>query len=69
MIIISLFNIRKDMEKISTSQNIIITKKWDNNTKSQEIMKVLNSVSDKDIDNIWEEIKKDNERREICTEI
>jgi hypothetical protein len=40
------------MERISTSQNIIITKKRDNNTKSQELMKVLNSVSDKDIDNI-----------------
>ena len=64
MIIISLFNIRKDMERINTSQNIIISKKWDNNTKSQELMNVLNSVSDKDIDNIWEEIKKDNERRE-----
>lgn len=64
MNIISLFNIRKNMERISTSQNIIVTKKWDNNTKSQELMKVLNSVSEKDIDNIWEEIKKDNERRE-----
>lgn len=51
------------MKVIDTTQKVIIPKKCNYDIKSKELLDVLNSVSDHDINNIWDEITEKNEQK------
>ena len=45
------------MLRINTSQKIVIPKKWDKWLKSHDLLANLNSISDNDIQNIWDDLE------------